>query len=252
MDTAPMNLDSIRIVLTRPLYGGNVGSVCRAMMNMGLSDLAIVTPSLGLHELEVRKMSLHAVELYENRSDFKTLADAVADCHVVAGTTARGGLYRAHSQTIREWAPDLVASAQAGKVAIVFGPEDDGLNNDEIALCNRLIEIPSTERYRSLNLSQAVMICCYELYSASGEFEADPERSPEATSVQRERMYEFWEKALLNIGFMDNDTSDHMMQGVRRILSRGSLTDRDVRILMGIARQTDWVADELRKHRDFD
>ena len=247
-----MNLDNIRIVLTRPLYGGNVGSVCRAMMNMGLSDLAVVSPSLGLHEVEVRKMSLHAVELYHQRSDFQTLAEAVADCHVVAGATARGGLYRAHSRTLRAWAPELIASAQAGKVAVVFGPEDHGLTNEEVALCNRLIEIPSTERYRSINLAQAVMICCYELYTAADLFQPDPERSPEATSVQRERMYGFWEKALLNIGFMDADTSEHMMQGVRRILSRGSLTDRDVRILMGIARQADWVADELRKHRDFD
>ena len=247
-----MNLENIRIVLTRPLYGGNVGSVCRAMMNMGLSDLAIVSPSLGLYEVEVRKMSLHAVELYNKRSDFKTLAEAVADCHVVAGATARGGLYRAHSKTIRDWAPDLIASAQVGKVALVFGPEDDGLNNDEVALCNRLIEIPSTERYRSINLAQAVMICCYELYTAADLYEHDPERSPEATSIQRERMYEFWEKSLVNIGFMDDETSEHMMQGVRRILSRGGLTDRDVRILIGIARQADWVADELRKFRDFD
>jgi tRNA/rRNA methyltransferase len=246
-----MSLDHIRIVLSRPLYGGNVGAVCRAMMNMGLSDLAVVKPTLRLDEDEVQKMSLHAYALYQRRQEYPTLAEAVADCRVVAGTSARGGLYRAHCRTAREWAPELRASAEAGRVAVVFGPEDDGLRNDELVLCTRLIEIPSTERYRSLNLAQAVLICCYELYLASGEFIPADEASPEATSAARERMFSVWEAMLLNVGFMEADNAFHMMQGLRRILSRGALTDRDVRILMGIARQADWCASELRKYREF-
>lgn len=246
-----MSLESIRIVLTRPLYGGNVGAVCRAMMNMGLSDLCIVSPTLELDEAEIRKMALSAYTIYEGRRTAETLRDAVAECTVVAGTSVREGLYRAHSRTIREWAPELVAAASSGTVALAFGPEDHGLTNEEIALCNRLIEIPSAPAYRSLNLAQAVLVCTYELFLAADRFEPEGERSAESTSGQRERMFGFWDQALRNVGFMTDDTAEHMMQGVRRILSRGTLTDRDVRILMGIARQMDWCAEELRKHREF-
>ena len=244
-----MSLKKIRIVLTRPLYGGNVGSACRAMMNMGISDLAIVRPSHELHDIPIRKMSLHAYSIYENRSDFETLAGAVEDCHVVACTTARMGLYRAHARTMRQWAPEMLASAASAKTAIVFGPEDDGLKNEEIALCTRIIQLPSTAAYQSINMAQAVMICCYELYVATDTFEPVEEASPEATSQQRELMFEIWRKTLLRIGFMKDDTAEHMMLGVRRILSRGKLTDRDVRILMGIAKQADWCASEVDRIR---
>jgi len=245
-----MPLDAFRIVLTRPLYGGNVGSVCRAMMNMGFSRLAVVEPTNPLDEVELRKMALSAVSIYENRSEHPTLADAVTDCHVVAGTSARLGMYRSHSRTLREWVPDMLRSAAAGPVALAFGPEDDGLSNDEIALCNRIIQIPTTDAYKSLNLSQAVLLCCYELYVGTESFEPTEESSREATSSERERMFEVWRHTLLNIGFMHDQTADHMMLGLRRILSRGILTDKDVRILMGIARQSNWNAEELKKRRE--
>lgn len=246
-----MNLSAIRIVLTRPLYGGNVGSVCRAMMNMGLSDLAVVKPTLRLRPAEVRKMALGAIGIYDRRGRFDTLAEAVADCHVVAGTSSRRGLYRAHACTPREIAPSLIADSDAGRVALVFGPEDDGLTNDEIALCTRIIEIPSDDAYRSLNLSQAVMVCAYELYAGSGLYQPVEEPSPEAPHSQREKMLAMWEEAMLNIGFLDEVNRAHMMHGIRRIFSRGRLMENDVRILMGIASQASWVADELRKFRDF-
>ena len=244
-----MSLENIRIVLSRPLYGGNVGSACRAMMNMGISDLAVVQPTQALHRDAIRKMSLDAYPIYENRVDYETLADAVADCHVVACTTARMGLYRAHARTLREWAPDLLKAAASGKTAIVFGPEDDGLKNEEVALCTRIVQIPSTEAYTSINLAQAVMLCCYELYVASGEFAPVEEASPEASSRQRELMFHIWERTLLHVGFMKEDMAEHMMLGLRRILSRGKLTDRDVRILMGIAKQADWCASEVDRLR---
>lgn len=248
---APVNpLDQVRIVLSRPLYGGNVGSVCRAMMNMGISDLAVVRPTMELREREVRQMAMSAYPIYERAGRFDVLAEAVADCPVVAVTTARLGLYRAHARTMREWAPEFLQSAAAGRLAIVFGPEDNGLDNTEIALGNRIVQIPSTAAYTSLNLAQAVMICCYELYVASGAFEPVAEDSPEATSEQRERMFAIWEQTLDRIGFFKPDMRQHMMLGLRRILSRGRLTDRDVRILMGIAKQMDWCAGERERLRD--
>lgn len=237
-----MGLDNIRIVLARPLYGGNVGSVCRAMMNMGLSDLAVVPSALALDEDELRKMALGAITLYDHRSEYPTVAEAVADCGLVAGTSARTGFYRAHAKTARAWAPHLVKASEADRIALVFGPEDKGLQTDELALCTQIIQIPSTDEYTSLNLSQAVMVCCYELYVAAGLFEPAEEASPEAPSELRERMFEMWRQMLFETGFMKEDKAKHMMLGVRRILSRGTLSESDVQILMGIARQTRWFA----------
>jgi tRNA/rRNA methyltransferase len=237
-----MGLENIRIVLARPLYGGNVGSVCRAMMNMGLADLALVPSRKNLDEEELRKMALGAVRLYEGRTEHPTVADAVADCGLVAGTSARTGFYRSHAKTAREWAPHLLQASEADRVALVFGPEDTGLHTDELALCTQIIQIPSTDAYTSLNLSHAVMVCCYELYVASGLFEPAEEASPEAPSALRERMFEMWRHMLFDTGFMKEDKAKHMMLGVRRILSRGTLTEADVQILMGIARQMRWFA----------
>lgn len=242
-----MPLSNIRIVLVEPLYGGNVGSVCRAMMNMGLADLAIVGAPDRFDMVEARTMAYRATELFEARTHFDTLAEAVADCGLVGGTTARVGLYRDHSRTPRGWAPALLEAAARSPVALVFGREDKGLNNEELALCTQIIQIPSSSTYLSLNLAQAVMVCCYELYVTAGLFEPSEEKSPEAPSALRERMFALWRETLLKTGFMEEEKADHMMLGLRRILSRGSLTDADVRILMGIAKQSQWCADQYQR-----
>ena len=243
-------LDQFRIVLVGPLYGGNVGAVCRAMGNMGLRDLRLVTPHPSLDWEEAKKMATHSVDMLSSYTEAATLEEAVSDCGLVAGTTARAGLYRDHAKTPREWMPFLWQKSTDSKIALVFGREDKGLTNDELALCTQMIRIPSSDDHTSLNLAQAVMVCCYELYLASEEFEAYEEKSPEAPAALRERMFETWREALLDIGFMYDDTADHMMMGLRRILSRGQLTERDVKILMGMAKQTLWCAGEMKKGRD--
>lgn len=235
-------LDHIRVVLMAPLYGGNIGSVCRAMKNMGLSQLSIAAPRPSYDLEELRRMATHSAEIYESRNETETLNDAVADCCLVVGTTARAGLYREHCRTPREWAPSLLQSAAGGTVALVFGPEDRGLSNSELKPCSKLIHIPSSDQHPSLNLAQAVMVCAYEIYLAAAVFKIPRERSPEASSVSRERMFALWREALLLIGFMNDEKADHMMLGLRRALGRGPLSNADVRILMGISRQTLWMA----------
>jgi len=237
-----MNLDNIRIVLVNPIYSGNVGSVCRAMANMGFSDLAVAVPR-PLNMDEARMMACHATDILENRSESPTLAEAVGDCGVVMGATARPGLYRRHGKTPREWAPKVLEAARTGRVALVFGREDNGLTNEELALCTHIAQIPATPRYKSLNVAQAVMICCYEIFVATGIYEPPQEKSPEAPSELRERMFGMWRETLLQIGFMREDKADHMMLGLRRILARGPLTTDDVRIMMGIAKQAVWAAE---------
>ena len=236
-----MGLSNIRIVLVNPLYGGNVGSICRSMANMGLSDLALVAPR-PLNLDEARWMACHATEVLDNRTEFETLPAAVADCNLVLGTSVRKGLYRQHARTPREWTPRILEGTANGRVAVVFGREDSGLSNDELAVCNLVIRIPSTEEYSSLNVAQAVMICCYEIYAASEQYQPPREKSPEASTDLKERMFALWRETLLAIGFMKPEKADHMMLGLRRVFGRGAWTTDDVRILMGVMRQAAWAA----------
>ncbi len=240
-------LENIRIVLVDPKYAGNIGSICRVMMNMGVTDLALVTPGEHLDWEEARKLAYNAEDLLDRLKTFQTLEEAVADCTVVAGTSARTGFYRDHAYLPREIAPVILDSAVHHKAALVFGREDKGLFNEEIAVCTHIINIPSSELYRSLNLSHAVMVCCYELFLlANNPSYAPPEEcSSEANGQMRERLYEAWSSMMLETGFCEKEKLDHMMLGLRRIFSRGKLTENDARILLGLAKQSRWVAKEV-------
>ena len=233
-------LNNIRIVLVGTLYSGNVGSVCRAMANMGLSDLVLAAPRLCDDWNEAARMAVHATGILGNCRRTETLAQAIEDCGTVAGATARGGIYRAHVSTPKELMPDLLSLAETGKVALVFGREDKGLLKDEVGLCTHLVRIPVDSAYTSINLAQAVVICAYELFSACGSYEPPQEKSPPATAAEKSRLMELWRETMMQIGFMEEEKADHMMQGFQRIFSRGVKTFADVRILMGVSRQTAW------------
>ncbi len=236
-------MTNLRVVLVSPLQSGNVGSVCRAMANMGVSDLWIVNPRIPDNAWEDgEKLACHAGDVLAARHTVATLAEAVADCTAVVGTSAREGLYRQHHRTPREAAPEILRIARKGRVALVMGREDNGLENDEIAQCTHLLRIPSSPEYASINLAQATMICLYELYCASSDFELTDEKSPPAEASARKRLFELWRTAMLAIGFMKEDKADHMMQGFQRIFSRGVKTADDANIMMGVARQAERAA----------
>ena len=234
-------LDHIRIVLVKPQHGGNVGSVCRAMKNMGLSRLVLVDPP-NLNKDELRKMSMTAIEVYENRVEAPTLGEAVADCVCVGATSARRGFYRHHALDVREFASEALESTARGEVALVFGPEDSGLCNDDLKQATHIVCIPSSPEYQALNLSKAVMVAAYELYVAAGDFQPPEESVPDATHEFRERMFTAWSEAMIDTGFCKDDKLEHMMMGLRRILTRGRLSEPDVKILLGLARQAQWAA----------
>jgi tRNA/rRNA methyltransferase len=235
-------LDAFRVVLVAPLQSGNVGAVCRAMANTGFADLALVAPRIADDWTEGERMARHAIGLLRRRREFATLEEAVADCAAVVGATARLGLYRQHARPPRELAPELLRLAAGGRVALVFGPEDNGLANADVARCTHLLRIPAATSYVSLNLAQAVLICCHEILLALGGPETPGEKSPPAESRQRLRLLEMWRETMLAIGFMTPRKADHMMQGFQRIFSRGVRTADDARIMMGVARQTLWAA----------
>lgn len=240
------SLDSIRIVCVRPLYGGNIGSICRAMRNCGLTKLVLVSPNPDRDPVELRKMAMRSLEVYKNRVQTETLEEAVADCGAVAMTSGVDGFYHDHATTPREAAPDLLDLASRKPVAIVFGPEDKGMTTQELKLATHLLRIPSHHQYTSLNLSQSVMLVAHELFVASDQFRLSDEKTPPASHAFRERMFDCWEQTMKDIQFCPDEKLDHMMLGLRRVLSRGELSENDVKIMMGLARQASWAANHSR------
>lgn len=238
-------LDNIKVVLVGTLYTGNVGSSCRAMANMGLKNLVLAAPNLQNDWEEGERLAVHATDILHNRKEFATFEEAVADCVAVVGTTAREGLYRQHVKTPREAAPDILALAAQGPVALVFGREDKGLKNEEIAQCTHLIRIPVDEGYTSINLSQAVLITAYEFFTALGNYQMPHEKAPPAPQAQKMQLMKNWSNMLQEIGFMKPEQEDHFMQGFHRVFSRGVFTKDDAALMLGVARQAIWAKNNL-------
>jgi tRNA/rRNA methyltransferase len=235
-------LANIRIVLVRPRGSGNIGSVARAMKNMGQSELAIVGKAR-TRSFWARAMAVHGREILENAKVRNSLREAIADCTLVIGTTCRSGLYRKHSRSPRELAPDILAAAQTGKVALIFGPEDHGLSNKDIEHCQYLMTIPAHPDYQSLNVAQAAVICLYELYLQSlAPIQISGIQRAAAEDV--ERLFDRMRAVLLKIGFLDSENPEHMLLAFRRILGRAGLEDKDVRIFTGLFRQIQWYIDQ--------
>lgn len=229
----------LRVVLVRPKSAGNVGSVARAMKNFGVDDLVLVAPRR-YRAAAAEAMAVHASDLLERSRRCTSLAEAVADCSWVVGTTCRAGPYRRRVLSPREAASKIVSLGPAQPVALVFGPEDHGLSNDDLKLCHELLTIPTHGEYQSLNLAQAVLACLYEVFLAR---HPSPEQGPLlATSGSLERMYEQLAGALLDIGFLHGGNPEHIMFAIRRIFGRANLEDREVAIWLGVARQIRWFA----------
>lgn len=239
-------LDNIHVVLVGTLYTGNVGSSCRAMANMGVRKLRLAAPNIQNSWDEGERMAVHATDILAAREEFATFDEAVADCVAVVGTTARGGLYRQHVKAPRECAPDILSLAATGPVAVVFGREDKGLLNEEIARCTHLIRIPVDEGYTSINLSQAVLITCYELFTATGLYRPPQEKAPPAPQAQKMQLIKNWSNMLQEIGFMKPEQADHFMQGFQRVFSRGIVTKDDAALMLGVARQAIWAKGNSR------
>jgi len=145
---------NVRVVLVRPRGSGNIGSIARAMKNFGARELAIAGAAR-TRSFWARAMAVHGRDVLSDAKCYETIRAAVADCNLIVGTTARSGLYRKHSRTPRQAAPEICAAAKTGKVALVFGPEDHGLSNKDLEPCQLLVTIPTHSAYRSLNVAHA-------------------------------------------------------------------------------------------------
>jgi tRNA/rRNA methyltransferase len=237
-----MRIEDIRIVLVRPQGQMNIGSVARAMKNVGLRELALVDPAGPHIHPDARLMAVGAHDILEDALIFPSLTDAVAECAWVIGTTRRGGKQREGVIDPRQMAFEIAEIIQQNKVAVVFGPEDRGLTNRDLDLCQHLVTIPAHEKYGSLNLAQAVMIVCYEIYLASRRKKGTSSGKKLATSTELEGMYGHMEEALLRIGFLAQNNPKRMMAVLRRIFGKAQLDSREVQVLRGICRQASWYA----------
>jgi tRNA/rRNA methyltransferase len=230
----------LAVVLVEPQGGLNVGSVCRAMLNFGITDLRLVNPQVDHLAHDARLMAVKAATVLESARIFDTLEDALSGCVQSFGTTRRFGRYREGLLHPSEAANNLVPIALESQVALVFGREDRGLFTTELDLCQHFITIPTNEMLPSMNLAQAVSLCLYEVSKARGELDGRVAKHKKfASSENLESMYQHMRQSLLNIGYLDPQNPDHILRNFRRIFSRSGLNDRDVRILRGLFNQID-------------
>jgi tRNA/rRNA methyltransferase len=176
------------------------------------------------------------------------LLDAISPYGYVVGTTARLGSHRPAMTDPRRLAGELSSIAQENLVAVLFGPEDKGLSNQHLRYCHTIATIP-TAGFSSLNLAQAVMVFCYEIFIAA-RGPAEPAAPRMADRFELEGMYEHIREVLQRIGFLDPQNPEHWMLNIRRFLSRVPLRARDVRIIRGVCRQIDWYTRNKPQDRD--
>ena len=228
------------IVLVEPQGAGNIGSVCRAMLNFGATDLRLVNPQVDHLGREARNMAVKAADLLEQATIYTSLADALNDCSLSIGTTRRFGRYREGLLHPDEAADLVLASHPSDLTALVFGREDKGLFTSELDLCQHFVTIPTDARLPSMNLAQSVLVCMYEVYKKAGERAGQQHgRKKLAANHQLEALYQHMTDSLLHIGYLNPQNPDHIMRTYRRILGRAGLNDREVRILRGLFNQVD-------------
>lgn len=241
-----MTLDLLRVVLFRPKYAENVGSVARAMLNLGASRLILVDPQGYEIDRAAPLATVHARRILENASIVPTLAEALAGTSLVIGTTARTGGWRKGLLTPAKAAPEILARLQdGGSAALVFGPEDRGLTNEETRLCDQLAMIPASPECTSFNLSQAVLIFLYECRSQALERPFEPKGPPterDASFEERQALFDNMREALTAIDFLKDQNPEYWMLPMRRFFSRFRLRRNEFNLLMGVCRQVRGVA----------
>ncbi len=264
MFTMPHPLDHLRIILVEPAGALNVGSVARVMKNWGLRQLVLVNPQCDVDSGEARQMAVHATDLLESAQQVKTLPDALVGCQRAIATT---GVDRTtlnvcleHPKTALPW----LLEAPHEQAALIFGREDRGLTKAELNYAQRFIRIPTSPDYTSMNLAQAVAICCYELAElaqatsvpADQKITADqqvtdqkqvatdlplPTTTELASLDDLERYYQQLEDCLLQIGYLYSHTATSRMAKFRRLFGRAQLSSTEVAMLRGILSQIQWA-----------
>ncbi|HEX7004359.1 MAG TPA: RNA methyltransferase [Trueperaceae bacterium] len=230
---------SLRIVLVSTKHSGNVGSVARAMKNFGLDELVLVSPRCRL-DRQAYALASHASDVLDKARIVRESREALNGCTFVLGTTAR----ERASDSYRVMAPRLgVSLLPISGGAVLFGPEDTGLDNDTLDLCQLVVRIPTAE-YSSLNLAQAVNLLAYEWFVRDAPAENEGPQARRAPRDEFEPMIEQLVDTLLYIGYTDELKAGSVEHMFRMMLDRASLTSREVAALRGLWSQARWAADQ--------
>jgi len=226
-------------VLVRPRNPLNIGAAARAMSNFGAHRLRLVNPyAVAFREA---RSAVGASELLRKAEEFKTVAEAVADCSLVVGTTAVRNRVLQHPLRLLDQRSSRAIRRhfQSARVALLFGSEKIGLTNEDFSHCHWLLNVPTSEEHISMNLGQAVAVCLYELArSAAPKSEKHPIEV--ATAEVNEQITQALLEALHRSGYVKPGTDAVSEKKVRRLVLRLKLEDMDAKVLLGMARQIVW------------
>jgi len=239
-------LSRINIVLVEPQGPLNIGAVARVMKNTGLRRLYLVNPRTSLDE-DAYKMASHSEDILKNSKVVSSLQDALRQTNYVFGTTSRKRRYKKFI-TPKEMAEKIMPLLKNNKIALVFGPEDRGLTNKELDLCDEIVCIPTIDPSLSLNLAQAAMVLCYEIFvSFSDKKISKRPFSQVATLGEKEAMYRHIEDVLKEIGFIHVPDASLVINRFRKLFSQTTLLKEDVQLIRGLCRQLLWYLDYLKR-----
>jgi TrmH family RNA methyltransferase len=235
--------DNLRVVMVATRNPLNIGAAARAMANFGFARLRVVNA----YDVAFReaRSAVGAAPLLQAAEDFPSLGPAVADSHLVIGTTSVGHRQLQHPLRRLEYGARLIrrAAAQA-PVALLFGSEKFGLSNDELSHCHWLMRIPTVDQELSMNLGQAVALCLYELSRDSKAAQAHPGKIRSASAGDNEQITAALMEALRASGYVNPVTAASTEEKVRRLVRRLDIAARDVPVLLGMLRQILWkIAD---------
>jgi tRNA/rRNA methyltransferase len=230
------SLDHISIILHRPIFPENIGACARAMMNMGLTDLRIVEP-VDFDKRRAYKMATHvAAEIVDHAAVFTSLKEALKPYTFIAAASAREGGLRKTAFTPDNAAKKIIRSSESGRAAVIFGPEDKGLKNEELLFCDLIINI-KTFGFSSLNLSQAVMIMCYELFNSAGISLKKEHPKSLATQHEKEGMLEQLESVLDKIHFKMIEKPEYWINRFRSFFSGREIQSDEVKLIRGFLKK---------------
>lgn len=224
----------VRIVLVEPSHPGNIGAAARAMKTMGLTDMALVAPKIFPSE-EATARASGADDVLARARVSATLVEAIADCGFVVGASARLRSMRWPVVDPRTCAESIWQQVPRTKVAIVMGPEQSGLTNDDLGRCQQLVHIPTDPEFGSLNLAMAVQVLCYELRMTQARHEgpAEVREAPLASAAELEGFHLHLERVLADAGFLHPDHQKQLKLKLRRLFHRARLDQNEVNILRG-------------------
>ncbi len=238
-------LDNISILLVETQAPGNIGSVARVMKNFGLQNLVLAGCQADFTD-ETFRMACGADDLLQACTRFDSFEKALSEFALSVGTSSRNVHWIPTVHTPSQMAEEILSLASRQRIALVFGPERTGLTNDHLRLCQKLVTIPTNPAFESMNLSHAVAILAYEIYSRRALYSQG--RSLEVAPLwDVEGFFTQLEASLLQIGFLNPISGPRIMRTVRQLFSRAMLERRDVRILRGILRQWSWYVRQIHK-----